>query len=211
MSRESPEEVFAEAQAAMERGDRAGCFVLLHADDLIRIATHALRALLPQEGEAAARLEALCAGHGLPDGTLAAARERWRQLLALAEEVRRLPPTEAAEASRRRARRPRRAAAARPPRRLRDEGAALDAGLKRALKRAKELGLLTAALEEAMRACCGGGAITSSLFVGERLEELVVEGDKAWARRRQGQWDEAVGFVRGRGGWLIKLKARRPR
>ncbi len=195
MSRESPEEVFAEAQAAMERGDRAGCFVLLHADDLIRIATHALRALLPQEGEAAARLEALCAGHGLPDGTLAAARERWRQLLALAEEVRRLPPTEAAEASRR----------------LRDEGAALDAGLKRALKRAKELGLLTAALEEAMRACCGGGAITSSLFVGERLEELVVEGDKAWARRRQGQWDEAVGFVRGRGGWLIKLKARRPR
>jgi hypothetical protein len=52
--------------------------------------------------------------------------------------------------------------------------------------------------------------VSSQLFIGERLEGVSIDGNKAWATRRMaGSATEEVGFVRRKNGWYIRLFARR--
>ena len=61
-----------------------------------------------------------------------------------------------------------------------------------------------------MRADGSGGSVSSQLFIGERLEGVSIDGNKAWATRRMaGSATEEVGFVRRKNGWYIRLFARR--
>ena len=82
--------------------------------------------------------------------------------------------------------------------------------LKDALKSVPNLARYTAALERQMRAVTGRGSVSSRLFVGETLHDVVVEGKRAWATRRDtGNRAEDIGFVQKRGTWYIRLIARR--
>ena len=57
----------------------------------------------------------------------------------------------------------------------------------------------------------GGGSVSSTLFVGESLEDVELHGKRAWARRRvTEEWAEDLGFVARKDGWYIRLLARRP-
>jgi hypothetical protein len=84
--------------------------------------------------------------------------------------------------------------------------------LKTLLRSTPDLAELTAALEQDMRAARGGGSISSRLFVDEQLENLVIEGNRAWATRRmESGWEEDIGFIQRKGIWYIKLTAKRPK
>jgi len=84
--------------------------------------------------------------------------------------------------------------------------------LKALLRSTTDLAELTAALEQDMRAALGGGSVSSHLFVDEQLENLVIEGNRAWATRRmENGWEEDVGFIQRKGVWYIKLMAKRPK
>ena len=84
--------------------------------------------------------------------------------------------------------------------------------LKTLLRSTPDLAELTAALEQDMRAARGGGSISSRLFVDEQLENLVIEGNRAWATRRmESRRGEDVGFIQRKGVWYIKLTAKRPK
>ncbi len=84
--------------------------------------------------------------------------------------------------------------------------------LRKALRRVPDLTAFAAALERHTRGRMGGGSVSASLFLGETLEDLVIEGDRAWATRRiTPDFTEDVGFEKRGGVWFIRLFARRPR
>lgn len=86
-----------------------------------------------------------------------------------------------------------------------------DAAIKDGFRGVADLPDFTAAMEERMREVMGGGSVSTSLFAGEMLEDVEVDGRKAWATRSErGQAIDDIGFVRTRDGWKIKLFARRP-
>lgn len=61
-----------------------------------------------------------------------------------------------------------------------------------------------AATEDRMRSVMGGGSISSSLFVGETLTDVILDGRKAWATRlERGRERDDIGFVRKRDAWKI--------
>lgn len=77
MSRATPEEAFAEARAAMERGDWEGFCACLDAETLLRIAENGVGRLLAGGPETGALLAGLCREHAVPDaGTKAWATRR---------------------------------------------------------------------------------------------------------------------------------------
>lgn len=71
-----------------------------------------------------------------------------------------------------------------------------------------DLAAFAAALERAMRDSVGGGSVSSRLFVGETLTDLVVEGARA-KRRLAGGAVEDIAFVKKKGDWYIRLPKRR--
>jgi hypothetical protein len=198
MSRATPEEAFAEARAAMERGDWEGFCACLDAETLLRIAENGVGRLLAGGPATGALLAGLCREHAVPDEMVVSLRARLQRLAesgraAVSPEAR-SDPRAMVEASLRH-------------KRVVDE---YRASLKSTLKAVPELARFTAALERALRAESGGGSMSTRLFVGEALEEMSITGTKAWATRRSadGHADD-VGFVRKKGEWYIRPLAKR--
>jgi hypothetical protein len=74
--------------------------------------------------------------------------------------------------------------------------------------RGRELAHLDAALERAI----GGGSVSARLFTGEVVEDVQINGTKAWGVRRGANgFREDVGFVRKKGLWYIRLFGTRPK
>jgi hypothetical protein len=83
--------------------------------------------------------------------------------------------------------------------------------LKDGLRSVQDLACFTAGMERLTRTVVGGGSISSSLFAGEVLEDVAVEGNRGWGTRRSEFGTEDIGFVQKRGVWYIRLFARRPK
>ena len=65
---------------------------------------------------------------------------------------------------------------------------------------------LVAFFERRSRALLGGGSVSTSLFVGERLGDVVVKRDRATAvRHTEGGFEDEVSFRRRAGLWYILL------
>ncbi len=194
----SPAAVFTDARTAMERGDWKTFFACLDRGFLVRIAENSFKGLVNQD---TAGLHALCAEFSIPADVIDRLRGVQRTMAGLADEIVKMTlsgtmPANAAEIM------------------LGHKQAVgeYEKILTRALKSVPDLPAFTAALERRMRAVVGGGSISSTMFVGETLEDVVVEGKKAWATRRMSEdWTEDVGFVEKGGAWYIKIMAKRPK
>lgn len=199
MARATPEEAFAEARAAMERGDWDGVCACLDADTLLRIAENGVSRLLGGGPATGALLAELCREHAVPDELVATLRARLDRLAdsgraVVSPEARANPRTMLEESLRHK--------------RVVDE---YQASLKSTLKAVPDLARFTAALERTLRAESGGGSMSTRLFVGEVLEQVSISGTKAWGTRRSADGHaEDVGFVRKKSGWHIRPLARRP-
>lgn len=198
MARSTPQETFAEAQAAMSRGDWEGVFACLDPDDLVTIANNSVaRFMMVSSGPAADRFNALCAEHGIPAETLTTVRSLAEQITHRAVSVVSSDDP---------------AAMMEESRRHHQIVLAHRAALKQLVKSAPDIARFTAALERELRVDGGGGSVSPRLFVGESLENVSIEGAKAWASRRVGPGElEDVGFRRRKSGWVIRLFAKRPR
>jgi len=199
MSRATPEDAFAEARVAMERGDWEGFCACLDAETLLRIAENGVGRLLAGDPATGALLAGLCREHAVPEEMVVTLRARLQRVAESAREAvspeARSDPRVMVEASL-------------PHKRVVDE---YRASLKSTLKAVPELARFTAALERALRAESGGGSMSTRLFVGEALEQVSITGAKAWATRRSADGHtEDVGFVRKKDGWYIRPLAKRP-
>lgn len=188
MARTTPEETFAEARAAMERGDWEGVFACLDADNLRRIGANSIGRFLAGGDSAVSAFVALCGEHGVPREPVAALRSG---LTRMAESSRAVMANMSDPA-----------AMMRESRLHQDNVAAYTLAVKETLKAARDLPRFTAALERAL----GGGSVSSRLFVGEALEDVHIDGTKAWRiRRGPNSFQEDVAFVRKKGIWFIRL------
>jgi hypothetical protein len=192
----TPEETFAEARDAMGRGDWEGVFACLDAGDLVKIANNGIARFLMATGPAAEAFTHLCAEQGIPQETLGAVRAALQRSAESSQAV--LATTDPAgmmEASRRH----------------HQNVLAHQNAVRDLVKSAPDMSRFTAALERALRADGGGGSVSAKLFVGETIGDVSVEGTKAWAVRRVSPGHtEDVGFVRRKGGWYLRLFAKRP-
>src|SRR5687768_14011393 len=193
MARTTPEETFAEARAAMERGDWAGVFACLDADNLRRIGENSIARFLAGGDSAVSAFLALCGEHGVPPAPVAALRSGLARMAASSRAVTANMSDPAAMM--------------RESRLHQDNVAAHTLAVKETLKAAPDLPRFTAALERAL----GGGSISSRLFIDEAVEHVQVDGTKAWGiRRGPNGFREDVGFVRRKGIWYVRLFGRRP-
>lgn len=184
--RESPQAVFATAQAAIARGDWEAFFACLDQTELLRIAKNGVGFLAASPPEPAT--QALCATHGFP---LAAVRARGQRIVDSANAMR--GPSTREQSLRHKD--------------LVDE---YTDGIEKGLKTLPDLAAFTAGVERWMRSGGGGGSVSSRLLVDETLHELVVEGKKARGKRRlAGASVEDIAFVQKRDGWRIRLPFRR--
>ena len=199
MSRTTPEEAFAEAQAAIERGDWDSFFACLDSDDLLRIAENSLARFLMGGETIAPILTARCSEHAVPEERVVVLRTLLQRIAesgrASVSLVGSTEPGAMLQQSLRH-------------KQIVDE---YQKALKAMLRAVPELSRFTAALERAMRAAEGGGSVSSKLLVDEVLEDVSITGTRAWATRRtaSGQ-SEDVGFVRRKGAWYVRVFARRP-
>lgn len=199
MSRTTPEETFAEARGAMERGDWDGFFVCLDPENLVKIAENGVARFLVGGDTTADVFAALCGEHAVPE----------EMILALRALLQRMAESGRASVSQANSS---------------DSGAMLQhslrhkqivdeyqKALKNTLKAIQNLPRFTAALERALRAAAGGGSVSSRLFVDEVLENVSIARTKAWATRRTPEGhSEDAGFVRRKGVWYIRIFAKRP-
>lgn len=75
-----------------------------------------------------------------------------------------------------------------------------------------DLPVFSALLERHTRQHSGSGSVARSLFQGEHLEDLEVEGSRAWATRFDSRGEvDPIGFTRRSEEWLIRLFARHRR
>ena len=191
----TPEETFAEARAAMQRGDWEGVFACLDAGDLRRIASNGIARFMTFSGPADT-FARLCAAQAVPPDALAAVREALRRMSERGDAG---PATKDP------------AAMMEASRRHHENVRALQKAMKDLVDSAPDISRFTAALERALRADGGGGSVSTRLFVGESVGDVTVEGTKAWAVRHVSPGHtEDVGFVRRKGGWYIRLFAKRP-
>src|SRR6185295_10758721 len=80
LSRATPEEAFAEARAAMERGDWEGVCACLDAETLLRIAENGVARFLAGGPATGALLAGLCREHAVPDEMVVTLRARLQRL-----------------------------------------------------------------------------------------------------------------------------------
>jgi hypothetical protein len=194
MSRGTPEETFAEARGAMERGDWEGVFVCLDPADVARIAGNTFARFLTAGGSAADTLLQICTRHGISEATLTDLRGRGRAIIESAQLPMAPPGPAMLEQSKRH----------------QQFVKAYQQAKEDALGAVADLPAFTAAMERAVRADGSGGSVSSTLFVGETLEQVSIEGAKAWGTRRLADSaTEDVGFVRRKTSWYIRLFARR--
>jgi hypothetical protein len=194
MSRRTPEETFTEAREAMERGDWEGVFACLDPADVAKIAKNTFARFLLASGSAGDVFIQICARHGISEATLGDLRGRG---LAITESAR-LPMAPAG------------ATMLEQSMRHQQLVKAYQQAQEDALAAVIDLPAFAAAMERAVRADGSGGSVSSTLFVGETLEQVSIEGARAWATRRMaGAATEEVGFVRRKTAWYIRLFARR--
>jgi len=193
--RSTPEETFAEARSAMEHGDWDGFFACLVQDNLIRIAENSVGLFLNSSGSAAGIFDKLCHDNGIP-------KEKIDALRGCAEHIVR----SAAES---------RAAATNPAtmlehsRRHQQIVAQYQNSLKETIKATPNLSSFVAAMERTFRAESGGGSVSSKLLVDEILDDVSVDGSKAWGKRRTSAGPaEDIGFVKKKGQWYVHLFAK---
>lgn len=195
MTRTSPQSVFAIAQQAMHRGDWETFFECLDRRDLMRLAAMGVDAA----GEAARPFTDLCLAHGVP-------AEMLQRVESLAKDI-----AESAHAMLHAKAEHPAAAASRSELlerslRHRDLVKARDKAVADCLKCIEDLAGFAAKAERLKRSLFGGGSVSSTLFVGETLHDVEVDGTKAVAlRRMKGGWEEPVAFVQKKGLWHIKL------
>ena len=199
MARATLEEAFAEARAAMERGDWEAFCACLDAETLLRIVENGVARLLSGGPATADLFTRLCGEHDVPDAMVATLRAR---LERMAESGRALVSPEIRSDQRAMVEESLR------HKRVVDE---YRESLKSTLKAVPDLARFTAALERALRAESGGGSMSTRLFVGETLADVSITGTKAWATRRGAAGHvEDVGFVRRKGEWYVRPLAKRP-
>ena len=184
MPRNTPEEAFAAAQAAMERQDWGAFFACLDPGDVRRVAKNGLNRLGRDR-----ELEALCRQAGVEQPLLDAVKGLAMRMARAAQATlgggadESLALKGLVEAHRK----------------------ALD-GLTKAVT---DIAALAAAIERHLRATVGGGSVSSSYFVGDTLEGVRVDGNVAWGTRRTARGaSESVGFVQREGEWQVRLFAR---
>jgi hypothetical protein len=184
MPRTTPEEAFAAAQAAIARQDWDAFFACLDPGDVRRVVKNGLARLGRDR-----RIEELCRDVGVEQALLDPVKTFAGRMANAAHAA-------LAGGS--------------------DESLALR-GLVDAHKRALDalvkgvqaIDRLAAALERHLREAAGGGSVSSSLFVGDTLEAVRVDGNTAWGARRSASGAvESVGFVRRAGEWQVRLFAR---
>lgn len=185
MNAESPQTVFATAQAALGQGDWEGFFACLSDHDLRLLARDSLLNLWGD-----GQLPALLRCHAIPQERAADFAAALTALLDHAE---------------------RRGKAKYDGGQHQRLAGVVNRSCRTLLQAAPDLALFTAALERHSRALGRGGSVSSSLFLGEELRDVTVQDRRAWGRRMEGgMWGEDLGFVRQRGGWRIRLRARPP-
>lgn len=194
MARATPEETFSEARAAMGRGDWEGVFACLDADNLRRIGENSIGRFMAGGDRAVSAFVALCGEHGLPRETVDALRSGLQRMAesGRASIATMSDPTAMMQQSR-----------------VHQQNvAAYRDAVKGTLKSVPDLPRFTAALERAL----GGGSVSARLFVGEVVEDVQVDGTKAWGvRRGPNGFREDVGFVRKKGVWYVRLFGSRPK
>jgi hypothetical protein len=194
MSRTTPEETFAEAREAMERGDWEGVFACLESDNLMRIGQNSVAHFMNGGDRAMPTFVALCGEHGVPDDKVSALRGALERMAEWGRAV----MTRASDP----------AAMMQQSLRHRDNVKAYGLALKETLKAAPNLPAFTAALERSL----GGVSVSSRLFIDEVVENVHIDGTKAWGiRRGPNGFQEDVGFVRKKGVWFIRLFGKRPK
>lgn len=190
MSRGTPESVFATAQEAMERGDWETFFDCLDRRDLLRLAGMAF---------GLAGGARLCMEHGIPAEALgrveALARDINESGRAMVREAGGSPGAATAQSD-----------LLERSLRHRDLLGAHQKAVETCLKSVTNLASFTAGAERLKRATLGGGSVSSTLFVGERLCDVSVNGQKATGvRRMQRGWTEPIAFVKKKGQWYIRF------
>ncbi|AFL73440.1 hypothetical protein [Thiocystis violascens] len=199
MSRTSPEAVFVLAQAAMERGDWETFFACLDRSDLKPLASMGI----PVGEDPGGAYSNVCLEHGVPVEALQRVRACAE---AIQDSAQRMMSESVGAVS-----------GAAPPEDLlqqslrhRDLVKALDRAIAACLGFVTDLAAFTAKAERLKRATMGGGSVSSSLFVGESLVDVRVEGKKATGiRRMQNGWSEPIAFVQRRDQWSIKFLPKR--
>ena len=197
----SPEALFGEAQAAKARGDLATFFRCLDRKDQLRLGTSAMLGLLGEEPRVVAVFSTLRNQHGIPSVAADELRSLTRELTASAQRIPSLQGVARESAS--------------------SDHALLVKRYERAVKglleSVSDLPKLLGDVEPAFRQLFGGGLVSSSLLVGDSLEQVAVQGNRAWGTRvgttsTGSRWTEDIGFARDRSGeWRIRLLAKRPR
>jgi hypothetical protein len=205
MTQTTPEAAFSLAQEAMRRQNWHSFFGCLDRDDLLRIAANSVNVLLDRTEQTPSIVVTRSLEYAIPKEHILQLQELRQQMTgsahAITEEMTSSPEV------------------ATSPDFMLQNGFqhwqivdAYNQSLKALLRSASNLADLTATFEQDMRAIIGGGSVSSRLFVDEQLENLVIEGNRAWATRRmQHGWAEDIGFIRRKGVWYIKLIAKRPK
>ncbi|HVP62147.1 MAG TPA: hypothetical protein VMT11_16405 [Myxococcaceae bacterium] len=173
----------------MERTDWEAFFECLDRSDLTRLAKMGV-AISGEHGPAFA---GLCLEHGVPVEALKTVKGLMQALSESAQTFRTDPGATTSEMHERSLRN-------------RDLVKALDKAIEACLRSVTNLAAFTAKVERLKRAKFGGGSVSSTLFVGERLHDLTVEGTRASAIRRfKGGYEESITFIRRGDTWYIKL------
>lgn len=201
MAPRSPEQVFGDAQAAMERGDWVGFFRCLETKDLLRLGANHVAGLLNEQPNVSAAFARLREDHAIPLAALEGLRALTREMMESAQRIRDTGGLGGSEGHRLLVKR-------------------YQKSVSDLLKAIADLPAFLGQAEAASRDLFGGGSVSSRLFVGEALEDVAIDGNRGWATRvgttsAGARWTEDVGFVRDRSGtWRIKLfagRSRRPR
>lgn len=201
MPRTTPQDSFAEAQAAVTRQDWVTLFACIDRVDLIRIASNGINHLVNHGSPAAQCLSGLGAEHGLTAAVLADLQQRAAAILTSAQAC--LSANSDASL----------AAALEQSQRHKAVVDHYQAGLAAVLRAVPDLARFTAALEQALRAETGRGSVSTDLFADETLEAVSIDGNRAHGLRRRAnaETSEPIEFVKRRSGWLIRLRPPRRR
>lgn len=192
MSYESPESVFAAAQGAMERGDWEAFFSCLDRTDLMRLAAMGI----PVDEEADSIEFRQCVEYGIPIEELNAVK-------SLADEIR---VSSCAMMTERESSSSGQQEILQRSLHHRDLVKLFGKAIETCLRSVTDIAAFTAMAERRKRAKLGGGSVSSRLFIGETLADVIVEGKKASGTRlMKGGWKEPIRFVQKKGRWYIKF------
>ena len=192
--RDTPEAAFAEASAAMVRGDWHAFFACIDRDSLITIAENGVGRFIGGGDRYAEMFAGLCARNGIPANMPEKLRGAAARILESGNAFRTAGPPKDPKAM--------------IADSLRHKALVDDYRdtLKNIVKASANIHAFVADLEIALRQETESGSVSTRLFVDETLEAVSVNGSSAKAiRRMRGGTTEDVSFVRRRGGeWFIK-------